>query len=170
MNLDDAENLLKEFSYFDPLGIACRNLQECLLVQIRNGKDVDEYYKYIAEKMLVEFYDDFTKRRFDILKQKMNLSDETLRETVNLIQSMNPKPGEGNIDSEKMNQISPDFIIEKVENDYVITLNDRSMPSVTISRQYLEMFESNRRRGKKSIEKKKLINSFVKNLNRQNGL
>ncbi len=149
-----AENLLKRIQIFDPIGIACRNLQECLLVQIRNSKAADPYYKYIAEKMLVEFYDDFTKRRFDILKQKMNLTDETLRETVNLIQSMNPKPGEGNIDSAEMNQISPDFIIEKVENDYVITLNDRSMPSVTISKQYLEMFESNRRRGKKSNREK----------------
>ncbi len=151
---NDAENLLMRIQLFDPLGIACRNLQECLLVQIRNMKNADEYYRYIGEKMLIEFYDDFTKRRFDILKQKMNLTDETLKETVNLIQSLNPKPGEGNIDSEKMNQISPDFIIEKVENDYVITLNDRSMPSVTISRQYLEMFESNRKRGKKSSREK----------------
>jgi RNA polymerase sigma-54 factor len=151
---EEAEKLLERIQLFDPLGIASRNLQECLLVQVRNIKNSDEYYSYIAEKMLIEFYDDFTKRRFDILKQKMNLTDETLKETVNLIQSLNPKPGEGNIDSAEMNQISPDFIIEKVENDYVITLNDRSMPSVTISKQYLEMFESNRRRGKKSSREK----------------
>jgi RNA polymerase sigma-54 factor len=151
---EEAENLLKRIQLFDPLGIACRDLQECLLVQIRNGKNFDPYYRYIAEKMLMEFYDDFTKRRFDVLRQKMDLSDDTLKETVNLIQSLNPKPGEGNIDSAEMNQISPDFIIEKVENDYVITLNDRSMPSVTISKQYLEMFESNRRRGKKSNREK----------------
>jgi RNA polymerase sigma-54 factor len=149
-----AESLLARIQLFDPLAIASRNLQECLLVQIRNIKNADDYYRYIAEKMLIEFYDDFTKRRFDILKQKMNLTDETLRETVNLIQSLNPKPGEGNISSAEMNQISPDFIIEKVENDYVITLNDRSMPSVTISKQYLEMFESNRKRGKKSTREK----------------
>ncbi|NWG28288.1 MAG: RNA polymerase factor sigma-54 [Ignavibacteriaceae bacterium] len=150
----EAENLLKRIQLFDPLGIASRNLQECLLVQVRNIKNADPYYRYIAEKMLVEFYDDFTKRRFDILKQKMNLTDETLRDTVNFIQSLNPKPGEGNIDSAEMNQISPDFIIEKVDNDYVITLNDKSMPSVTISKQYLEMFENNRRRGKKSSREK----------------
>ncbi|MDH3267745.1 MAG: RNA polymerase factor sigma-54 [Ignavibacteria bacterium] len=151
---DDAEKLLMRIQIFDPLGIASRNLQECLLIQIRNMKNADDYYRYIAEKMLIEFYDDFTKRRFDILKQKMNLTDEALKDTVNLIQSLNPKPGEGNIDSAEMNQISPDFIIEKVENDFVITLNDRSMPSVTISKQYLEMFESNRKRGKKSSREK----------------
>ncbi len=151
---DVAEGLLMRIQLFDPLGIASRNLQECLLIQIRNMKNADDYYRYIGEKMLVEFYDDFTKRRFDILKQKMNLTDEALKDTVNLIQSLNPKPGEGNIDSAEMNQISPDFIIEKVENDFVITLNDRSMPSVTISKQYLEMFESNRKRGKKSSREK----------------
>ncbi|HEY6435050.1 MAG TPA: RNA polymerase factor sigma-54, partial [Ignavibacteriaceae bacterium] len=149
-----AEGLLMRIQLFDPLGIASRNLQECLLIQIRNMKNADDYYRYIGEKMLVEFYDDFTKRRFDTLKQKMNLTDEALKDTVNLIQSLNPKPGEGNIDSAEMNQISPDFLIEKVENDFVITLNDRSMPSVTISKQYLEMFESNRKRGKKSSREK----------------
>lgn len=154
ISTEEAENLLKRIQLFDPIGIASRNLQECLLIQLRANKDADTYYKYIAEKMLMEFYDDFTKRRFEALKQKMNLTDETIRETVHLIQSMNPKPGEGNIESAEMNQISPDFVIEKVENDYIITLNDRSMPSVTISKQYLEMFEHNRKRSKKSVREK----------------
>jgi len=151
---DVAEKLLKKIQLFDPIGIACRSLQECLLVQIRANKDEDTYYKFMAEKMLEEHYDDFTKRRFDALKQKMNLTDETLRETVQLIQRMNPKPGEGNIESVEMNQISPDFLIEKIDNDYIITLNDRSMPSVTISRQYLEMFDNNRKRTKKNPREK----------------
>ncbi len=150
-----AEELLEKIQHFDPVGIACRSLQECLLIQLRADKYADTYYKYLAEKMLIENYDDFTKRRFEALKQKMNMTDETIKATVELIQSMNPKPGEGNIESTEMNQISPDFLIEKIENDYVITLNDRSMPSVTISRQYLEMFESNKsKRGKKSTREK----------------
>ncbi len=155
IDLETAESILKRIQLFDPVGIASRDLRECLLIQLRRGKNTDPYYKYLAEKMLEEYYDDFTKRRFDALKQKMNLTDETLKETVHLIQSLNPKPGEGNIESEEMNQISPDFIIEKVENDYVITLNDRSMPSVTISRQYLEMFDQNKnKRGKKNPREK----------------
>ena len=150
-----AEELLEKIQHFDPVGIASRTLQECLIIQLRADKYADTYYKYLAEKMLIENYDDFTKRRFEALKQKMNMTDETLKATVELIQSMNPKPGEGNIESTEMNQISPDFLIEKIENDYTITLNDRSMPSVTISGQYLEMFESNKRkRGKKSTREK----------------
>ena len=150
-----AEELLEKIQHFDPVGIASRTLQECLIIQLRADKYADTYYKYLAEKMLIENYDDFTKRRFEALKQKMNMTDETIKATVELIQSMNPKPGEGNIESTEMNQISPDFLIEKIENDYTITLNDRSMPSVTISGQYLEMFESNKRkRGKKSTREK----------------
>ncbi len=151
---ETADKLLKRIQLFDPIGIACRSLQECLLVQLRNSKNADQYYKYLSEKILENYYDDFTKRRFDALKQKLNMTDETLKETVNLIQSLNPKPGEGNIESVEMNQISPDFIIEKVENDYIITLNDKSMPSVTINRSYLEMFDNNRKRGKKTSREK----------------
>ncbi len=150
-----ADELLEKVQHFDPVGIASRSLQECLLIQLRADKYADTYYKYLAEKMLIEYYDDFTKRRFEALKQKMNMTDETIKATVELIQSLNPKPGEGNIESTEMNQISPDFLIEKIENDYTITLNDRSMPSVTISGQYLEMFESNKsKRGKKSTREK----------------
>jgi RNA polymerase sigma-54 factor len=149
---DDAENLLKRIQRFDPPGIASRNLQECLLVQLKFA-DHDAYFTYLAQQLLEQCYDDFTKRRFESIKQKLNFTDETLKTTLDLIQSLNPKPGEGNIESVEMNQITPDFVVEKVDDNFVITLNDRSMPSVTISRTYLEMFDSNRR-GKKTQREK----------------
>lgn len=147
-----AEDLLKKIQKFDPIGIACRSLQECLIVQLRESK-ADPYNKYLAIKMLEEHYDEFSKRRFDLIKSRMNLTDETLKETVELIQSMNPKPGEGNIASMESNQITPDFLVEKIDDNWVITLNDKSMPSVTISKQYLEMFDSNKRTKKNQREK-----------------
>lgn len=152
ISFSEAEKLLKKMQKFDPIGVASRNLQECLLVQLRT-LDFDPYYKYLAEELLVNYFDDFTKRRFEMIKQKMNLTDESLRETFNLIHKLNPKPGEGNIDSVQMNQISPDFIIEKVDDNLVITLNDRSLPSVTISKTYLEMFNSNKKGKKNSRDK-----------------
>ncbi len=152
ISMEEAEKLLKRIQTFDPIGIASRNLQECLLVQLNHAK-FDPYYKYLAQHLLEECFDDFTKRRFDAIKQKMNLSDETLKATVDLIQKLNPKPGEGNIESTELNQISPDFIIEKVDDNFVITLNDRSMPSVTLSRTYLEMFNTNRKNKKNPREK-----------------
>lgn len=152
ISFSEAEKLLKKMQKFDPIGVASRNLQECLLVQLRSS-NFDPYYKYLADELLVNYFDDFTKRRFELIRQKMNLTDESLRETFNLIHKLNPKPGEGNIDSVQMNQISPDFIIEKVDDNLVITLNDRSLPSVTISKTYLEMFNSNKKGKKNSRDK-----------------
>ncbi len=147
-----AEDLLKRIQKFDPIGIACRSLQECLIIQLKESKS-DPYNKYLAIKMLEDHYDEFTKRRFDLIKQRMNMTDVSLKDTVELIQTMNPKPGEGNISSMEMNQVTPDFVVEKVDENWVITLNDKSMPSVTISKQYLEMFNSNKRAKRNNREK-----------------
>jgi RNA polymerase sigma-54 factor len=137
-------------------------LQECLLIQLRALKEADEYYKYLAIKMLEEFYNDFTKRRFEALKQKMNLTDESLKKTVELIQSLNPKPGEGNFETLEMNQITPDFLLEKVDDNYIITLNDKSMPSVTLNRSYLEMFDAKKRKGRKKNPRDKETYKFLR--------
>ncbi|HQF42019.1 MAG TPA: RNA polymerase factor sigma-54 [Ignavibacteriaceae bacterium] len=147
-----AEDLLKRIQKFDPIGIASRSLKECLIVQLKESKS-DPYNKYLAIKMLEDHYDEFTKRRFDLIKQRMNMTDVSLKDTVELIQTMNPKPGEGNISSMEMNQVTPDFIVEKVDENWVITLNDKSMPSVTISKQYLEMFNSNKRTKRNNRER-----------------
>ena len=72
IEIDTAETILKRIQLFDPGGIASRDLRECLLIQLHRNKNTDPYYKYLAEKMLEVYYDDFTKRRFEALKQKMN--------------------------------------------------------------------------------------------------
>jgi RNA polymerase sigma-54 factor len=159
---DKAEELLSTIQHFDPIGIASRNLQECLLIQLRASKDADKYLKFLAQKMLEEHYDDFTKRRFEALKQKMNLTDESLKKTIELIQNLNPKPGEGNLETAELNQINPDFLIEKVDDNYIITLNDKSMPSVTINRQYLEMFDSKKKKGRKKNSRDKETYKFLR--------
>ena len=74
------EELLKRIQKFDPIGIACRSLQECLIVQLRESKS-DPYTKFLAIKLLEEHYDEFTKRRFDLIKHRMNFTDESLRDT-----------------------------------------------------------------------------------------
>lgn len=150
---DRAELLLKQIQTFDPVGIASRNLQECLLVQIQNSS-FDPYYSYLAEELILKYFDEFTKKRFDLIRQKMNLSDETLKSVADLIQRLNPKPGEGNLQSMEANQITPDFIIEKVDDDFVITLNDKGQSSVTVNKAYLEMLSSNKRKRKISPREK----------------
>ena len=148
----DAESLLKKIQKFDPVGIAARDLRECLLVQLENS-NYDTYYKYLAKELLENYFDDFKNRRFEAIKLKMNLTDESLKATSDIILRLNPKPGEGNIESVEMNQITPDFLVEKVDDNFVITLNDRSLPSVTLSKTYLEMISTNKKKKKTDREK-----------------
>lgn len=160
VTVEQAEKILHEIQKLEPVGIGARSLQECLLVQIRNSS-YDPYYSYLAEKILSEHFEDFVNKRFEVIQKNMNLSKETLRTTIDLIQKLNPKPGEGNIDSEEMNQITPDFIIEKVDDNYIVTLNDRSVPSITVSKTYLEMLDSNKRKRKIS-EREKETHKFLR--------
>lgn len=160
IDIKKAEKVLGLIQTLEPVGIAARNLQECLLVQIRNSS-FDPYYSYIAEKILSGHFDDFVNKRFDNIQKNLNLSKETLKTAISIIQKLNPKPGEGNIEAEESNQITPDFIIEKVDDNYIVTLNDKSVPSVTISKTYLEMLESNKRKRKIS-EREKETHKFLR--------
>ncbi|MDQ7816273.1 MAG: RNA polymerase factor sigma-54 [Melioribacteraceae bacterium] len=153
VTLRDAERILGLIQTLEPVGIGSRNLQECLLIQIKNSS-FDPYYSYLAEKILSEHWEDFANKRYDAIQKNMDLAKETLRTTLDIIQKLNPKPGEGNIDSEEQNQITPDFIIDKVEDNYIVTLNDRSVPSVTVSKTYLEMIDTNKRKRKISDREK----------------
>lgn len=160
VTLEQGEKVLGIIQTLEPVGIGARDLRECLLIQIRNSS-YDPYYSYLAEKILTDFYKEFVNKRFDIIEKEMNLTRTTLRSTLDLIQKLNPKPGEGNIDEVESNQITPDFLIEKVENNYIVTLNDKSMPSVTISQTYLEMIDSNKRR-RKMNERDKETHKFLR--------
>ncbi len=153
ISLEDAEKVLHSIQNLEPVGIAARSLQECLLIQLRNGS-YDPYYSYLAEKVLDQHFEDFANKRFDNIQKNLDLTRETLRATIELIHKLNPKPGEGNIDSEEANQITPDFVIEKLEDNYIVSLNDRSVPSVTISQTYLEMINTNKRKRKISTRDK----------------
>ncbi len=160
VSMEDAEEVLQKIQTLEPVGIAARNLQECLLIQIRNSS-FDPYYSYLAEKILSEHYDDFVNKRFNVIQEKMELSRETLKATLDLIQKLNPKPGAGSIDTPEANQITPDFIIEKVDDNYIITLNDRGVPSVTISKTYLEML-NNKKRKRKINKREKETHKFLR--------
>ncbi|MCH8326813.1 MAG: RNA polymerase sigma-54 factor [Bacteroidetes bacterium] len=159
---EQAQKLLNTIQTFDPVGIAACDLRECLLIQLRN-LHLDPYYSYLAEEMLRDNFEDFKNKRYDAIKVKMNLTDETLKATVELIKSLNPKPGEGNIDTEQLNQITPDFLIEKVEDNFIISLNDRSVPSITLNKTYLEMIDENKKTKKtKKTKQSKETYKFLK--------
>lgn len=151
---EKAEQVLGVIQRLEPPGIGARTLQECLLVQLEVG-DYEPRLKERAYKVLHDCFDDFTMKHFEELARKLNLVVEQLRPVIELIQKLNPKPGEGIIVAQQ-NYITPDFIVENVDDELVIMLNDRSIPPLRVNKGYKEMM-SRRKNNGVSVEAKDFI-------------
>lgn len=136
---NDVERVLKRIQHLDPVGIASRDLQECLLVQLEAmpertlGRDV-------AMRVLKDAYKAFTMKHFDAIMKKLDINNEELKQAFDLIQRLNPKPGEGDF-VPQTNYITPDFTVRYMDDDFIITLNGRNAPQLRISRQYRQMLQ-----------------------------
>lgn len=156
---DKAEMLLKQIQHFEPLGIASRNLQECLLVQLEE-KDIHPRIKNIAKKILTDYFDDFTSKRYEALEDKLKITRDELKEALNIIQHLNPKPGEGALTNTDVQQITPDLIVEKIDNKFVVYLNDRNIPQIRINPEYEMIFKKKLKKIKSGDEKE--LKKFIK--------
>jgi RNA polymerase sigma-54 factor len=135
--VDKAEQVLQKILLLDPPGIAARNLQECLIAQLRAGK-YSSSLKELAIKILTTCFEDFKLKRYDNLERNLTISRETLKKVIDLIHHLNPKPGEGEFSAQE-NYITPDFIVEKDNGDFTITLNDRNIPALRINSAYKQL-------------------------------
>ena len=145
ITLEKAEGVLRKIQRLDPVGIGSRTLQECLIVQLEADR-ADPALKALALRVLTEFYDDFTMRHFEDLGKKLSIATEELKKVIELIQRLNPKPGEGEITAQE-NYVVPDFIVMKSEDDFIITLNDRNIPPLRINRAYKELMSKRKKNG-----------------------
>ena len=130
------ESILKKIQDFDPPGIAARNLQECLLIQLRQ-RNTDGHLD-VVEKILTEAYDDFINRRFEKVADTLGITLDDVRFALEEVSKLNPKPGEGYQDA-KQNYIVPDFFVEMVDDELVISLNEYKIPGLRISNYYKKM-------------------------------
>ncbi len=143
----DVERVLQRIQRLDPVGIATRDLRECLLVQLSTMPD-DTSGLDVALGILKKAYKAFTMKHFDTIKKKLNIDDYDLKKGFDLIQRLNPKPGEGDF-SAQQNYITPDFTVRIVDGEFIIMLNGRNAPELHISRHYRNMLE------RLSVQKKK---------------
>ncbi len=160
---DEVEAILKKIQTFDPPGIAARNLQECLLLQLDrmdNGHDIDVA---VAKKIIAECFDEFTKKHYQKIQKKLDTEDEDfVRDAIELIVKLNPKPGGGSSATMVKNQyIIPDFILTNNNGKLELALNSRNAPELRISRSYTEMFKAYDKSDKKDKKLKDAV-SFVK--------
>ena len=136
-----AEEVLRKIQRLDPPGIAARNLRECLIVQLEVG-EFPAPLKEQACSVLHDFFEDFTMKHYEELAKKLNMTIEQLRPVIELIQRLNPKPGEGQFTAQQ-NYVIPDFIVERDGDDFIVTLNDRNVPPLRINKAYKELMMKN---------------------------
>lgn len=129
--VEDVERVLGVVQTFDPPGIAARNLQECLEIQLRE----QGLEHSLAMEIVRHHFEAFKRRQYRLLCQDLGVSEEEFREAEEQISHLNPKPGFGPSDEGTLSVI-PDLIVQRVDDDYVVLLNDRSIPHLRISPLY----------------------------------
>lgn len=162
-NLEEVEGLLKRIQAFDPAGIAARNLQECLLLQLDRMDDGQDVDVIVGKRIIQECYEEFTKKHYPKILKKLDLDDEDyIKDAIELIVRLNPKPGgELNTGIAKNQYVIPDFILSNNNGKLELALNSRNAPELRISRSYSEMFKAYDKGDKKDKKLKEAV-SFVK--------
>ncbi len=158
---DEVAVILSLIQELDPAGVGARNLQECLLLQIKRKQDGD-IVRFTAKKILEEFFDEFTKKHYDKIAKKLEIEDEDLKEAINEILRLNPKPGGSMRESAKnYQQIIPDFMLFENDGRLELSLNSRNAPELKVSREYEAMLRSYAE-GAKSSKSEKDALTFVR--------
>ncbi|SHK10276.1 RNA polymerase factor sigma-54 [Hymenobacter psychrotolerans] len=156
----EVEAVLHVVQSFDPAGIAARDLQECLLLQLER-RPQDEVTEH-AERILNETFDEFTKKHYPRIQQRLDLEDDELKDAIALILKLNPKPGgTGPVGMGKVQYIIPDFILTNDNGILNLTLNSRNAPDLRVSPAYTDMFRAYDKGAKKDKKLKEAV-TFVK--------
>ncbi|HBZ66659.1 MAG TPA: RNA polymerase sigma-54 factor [Bacteroidales bacterium] len=133
--------VLEIIQQFDPPGIAARSLRECLLLQLRRmplTSTVEAAIKIIDRNFI-----EFTKKHFDKIQKRIQLSDDQIKDAVNVILTLNPKPGNSLNENQRTSQyIIPDFFVYNHDGELELVLNSRNMPELKLNRTYTEMLET----------------------------
>jgi RNA polymerase sigma-54 factor len=156
----EIDDLIKKIQQFDPPGVAARNLQECLLIQL-NRKKGDGKSVEMAIEVLTYYFDEFTKKHYDKIQRGLNLSDDQLKDVINQIIKLNPKPGGDVSEVNKESYVIPDFFISNSAGKLELSLNSKNAPDLRISEGYKEMLKEYDRGSKKDKRQKEAV-LFIK--------
>jgi RNA polymerase sigma-54 factor len=156
----EVEEILKIIQTFDPAGIAARTLEECLLLQL-DRKDHHNPAVVNAIKILDDHFEEFTKKHYDKIQKRLNISDEEMKEAVQVITRLNPKPGSSARGDVRTQYLIPDFMITVNNGRIDVSLNSRNAPELRISRSYADMLDTYDKSNKKDRSLRDTA-SFVK--------
>jgi len=159
---EEIRTVIRLIQEFDPPGVGARDLQECLLIQLKRAEEPNEGVKH-AMIILSRYFDEFIKKHYDKITKKMGITDEQLKSAYNEILKLNPKPGNSVIETAKTaHYIVPDFIITNTDGILELTLNSRNAPELRINRSYQNMIEGMAHTKKKLSMSEKDTIVFIK--------
>ena len=147
MNVETTEEEVAEVlsivQQLDPPGIAARNLQECLLIQLKRLQEESIYNDYsLSITIIKDFFEDFTKKHYDRIGKKLEVSNRELKPALDAILKLNPKPADASSSNTKnIHYITPDFFVFVRDGKIELSLDGRNTPELHISKQYLKMLE-----------------------------
>jgi RNA polymerase sigma-54 factor len=139
---DKLERILIKIQNFDPPGIGARDLQECLLLQLYKKDYGDNLSITLAEKIISEQMEAFSKKHYEKITKSLKITDEQLRGAISEIIRLNPKPGESNSGSVKTQYIVPDFTVVADDGILTVTLNSRNAPELKLSAAYSDTLKT----------------------------
>ncbi len=151
VTIEEVEKVLQIIQKFDPPGIAARDLQECLLIQLLESPEPNE----LAITVVRDHFDDFKNKRFEKIAKKIAISIEEFKAVLNIITKLNPKPGEG-YHTIYDTSITPDVIVQKEDDEFKVILNDWTIPHLRINNSYKKLLLDKKNTPKKTKE-------FIKN-------
>jgi RNA polymerase sigma-54 factor len=159
---DQLLEVLHVIQDLDPPGVGARDLRECLLIQLRRKANRQDPILETAIELIDKFFEEFTRKHYDQIVKRMDIDEEDLRDAVNEILRLNPKPGNSMQESTKSVQhIVPDFLITVEDDEVRLELNQRNAPDLRISSQYKEMLRGYAASSKGDKQQKEAV-MFVK--------
>ncbi|MCC8174746.1 MAG: RNA polymerase factor sigma-54 [Odoribacter sp.] len=161
----EVEKLLNVIQGFEPLGVGARDLKECLTMQINRkltNNPNDPTLKN-AYRVLSETFEEFSKKHYEKICRRLHLTDEKLKEAIEEILKLNPKPGSA-VDDNSMNaeaeKIIPDFLLDLVDGELQLSLNSGNIPELRLNKSYLNLLD--KYQAENQSKNKKDVVSFVK--------
>ncbi len=143
VSVEELESVLKIIHQMEPTGVGARNLQECLLLQMDQMSHLSRLQR-IAQKILSSHFEEFAKKHYEKLMQRLQITEDEFREVIAEIRHLTPKPSnlyaEGGTDTTPY--IIPDFILTYQEGQFDLSLNSSNIPDVKVNRRYVDMIRS----------------------------
>ena len=162
LSVNELEHVLRAVQDLEPAGVGARNLQECLLLQLRAMEPLTDS-QLLAHRILSDYFDEFAKKHYDRLLARLGVGKEEFAEAIEEIRHLSPKPGNlyGDASDDAAPYVVPDFILDEHDGEMELRLNSYNIPDLKVNRRYMDMIRTSLSGGMTGEQDKEAL-QFVK--------